>query len=396
MSSLYRRAANLSPKAAAKDHLGGVSSLSHQAHFQMELDSIDFHLPKAFDGVSWTPTLTMPTTAALRGVVTTAVKQIAADETQLDAQQTAVRAAVSQLHEELLSRFSAVDPVLGKAYGLGRALADTCRPGQQPADLQHSFQDHRLGQLFAWLGDLASVLPVHSAKAVRQSLTWWRDYAYAAKLVTDQHGLLTGVKTTAPGLVPDSSISTRVIASVTSRPVSVPIAGTAPTAEKFLPALGRQGELWRTVLTGERDATHVLQADDFVQAAQNTVMSAWQIVRSLPKKLWLVAGAILVVVVACSAAIVWASSATPGAKIGGVLGFFVAGLVSLGRLAGSAGRQLRPMVAKVEAPLWDAEMDQVIAVALTRPPVGRPDPTGWAGFVDTELPQVAAAAAGAG
>src|SRR5262249_51430203 len=41
--------------------------------------------------------------------------------------------AVLNGHLSLLIALTGAGATLGKAYGLGRALADTCRPGQEPA-----------------------------------------------------------------------------------------------------------------------------------------------------------------------------------------------------------------------------------------------------------------------
>ena len=140
--------------------------------------------------------------------------------------------------------------------------------------------------------------------------------------------------------------------------------------------------MWRVVLTGEKLAMHMLQPDDYVAAAQNTLTSAWKTVKSLPASLRAAAVTVLVVAIVGVGLIVGVSTASPGAKIGGTLGFLVAGLVSAGRLLKSAGRQLDPIVEKIKDPLWQTEVDYVVALALTRPPAGRPDSEAWDHFVD--------------
>src|SRR5262249_24028126 len=90
------------------------------------------------------------------------------------------RKAVLDGHLALLIALTAAGATLGKAYNLGRALADPPRPNQELEELQESFAPYRLAQLRHDLDDLASVLPGHAAKAVGQSLTWWRDAVFMA------------------------------------------------------------------------------------------------------------------------------------------------------------------------------------------------------------------------
>ena len=54
---------------------------------------------------------------------------------------------VLNLHRELLSTLTAADYRLGTAYGLGRALADTCRSPTDQASLAAEFAPHRDSQL---------------------------------------------------------------------------------------------------------------------------------------------------------------------------------------------------------------------------------------------------------
>ena len=81
-------------------------------------------------------------------------------------------------HKQLLTELTAADPRLGKAYGLGRALADSCH---EPADfegLKKELNPYRIANLLCWLDDLASALPPHAAHSVATSLGRWRDALY--------------------------------------------------------------------------------------------------------------------------------------------------------------------------------------------------------------------------
>jgi len=46
--------------------------------------------------------------------------------------------------------------------------------------LTKSFERPRIGQLYVWLDELASLLPDHAAGAVAQSLDWWQRAVNAA------------------------------------------------------------------------------------------------------------------------------------------------------------------------------------------------------------------------
>ena len=83
-----------------------------------------------------------------------------------------LQAAVAALHQQLLMTLTAADFRLGKAYGLGRALAETVLlpDAKNPQTFQQVFARYRLANLLGWLADLKSAFPPHAAEAVRGSL----------------------------------------------------------------------------------------------------------------------------------------------------------------------------------------------------------------------------------
>jgi hypothetical protein len=306
-------------------------------------------------------------------------------------QAAALRIAVSQLHEELMLTLASGDPRVGTAYRLGRSLADTCRANQTGDDLLVSFDAYRLGQLYAWLTDLASALPPHAAKAIRMSLTWWRDTMFVDGIVTSAQGrqLLNGLTTTAPGLVARHG---RRLGVLRKRGMSVtagtPASAKAPSPDKYVAALGRQGELWRSVLSGEKKATDLLDANDYIDAARSALRTAWTLIR---RPGLVVVVPVLVIVAALVGGLIWVDhlNATGGSKIGGFLGIVVAAGVA-------TTRTVRPAVGglgkRLEGPLWGAEVDLAIAHAVTIAPAGDADPSGWVAFVDKALKPDAPAA----
>ena len=174
------------------------------------------------------------------------------------------RQAVLDGHLALIVATTGARATLGKAYSLGRALADTCRPGQSLTDLRRGFDPYRLAQLRHDLNDLASVLPAHAAKAVGQSLTWWRDAVYMADDSPDgldRRRRLGNVRTDAPGLRRPPGIANPKIST----------AAPSGDMDALRRALPRQGELWRVVLTGEQRPLDLLTPGAYLDAALRAV-----------------------------------------------------------------------------------------------------------------------------
>ena len=124
----------------------------------------------------------------------------------------------------LLASLTAADYRLGKAYGLGRALADTCRKPTDQPDILKEFGPYRIANLLSWLDDLSTALPPHAAHSVATSLQSWTTWA---------GGLSEGQIT-----------------------------------DDALRALRRQGELWRALL-GEKHGTEMLEIDNYLDAARD-------------------------------------------------------------------------------------------------------------------------------
>ncbi len=290
------------------------------------------------------------------------------------------RQAVLDGHLLLLKTFNAEGANFGKAYNMGRALADTCRPSQHEADLQDGFDPYRLTQLQQDLHDLASVLPAHSAKAVVRSLAWWRDAIYLADdsaVGQNRRKLVGNVRTDAPAF---------------RRPTGIlnPRLNSAPTRgdlKSLARALTRQGELWRLVLTGDKKPTDLLVAEDYVSAAQRAVAGGRRIasrtVLAAPKT----TATVLVAVTLVLAAVLWVIDQSHASSGGKLAAFLVAVAGYLGSVGRAAVPRLRVAVRAVEQPLWFTALDYVIAEAISIPPVGRADTAGWsrlAGFSPTK------------
>jgi hypothetical protein len=140
------------------------------------------------------------------------------------------------MHIDLSVHLTAADYRLGKAYGLGRALADTCAAARGNDDerrraLVHHLEQHRALVIVAWLDDLKTALPAHAGQGVADSLQLWERWATGA-----------GLRALDPAAVNDITRT-----------------------------LHRCGQRWRAILSGEKNAKDLLQLGDYVAAARGTL-----------------------------------------------------------------------------------------------------------------------------
>ncbi|MDQ6796554.1 MAG: hypothetical protein M3011_00775 [Actinomycetota bacterium] len=252
-----------------------------------------------------------------------------------------VRREISSVHDALLAHLTAADFRLGKAYGLGRALAETTMvPSVDHREsFTRPFDPFRLGRLETWLSDLKSVFPAHATEGVRGSLRTWASW----------------VKNPEMELWSDA---TRQV--VGHRAVDW---ASADDRDRIAGALGRQAQVWRAMLSGEKLGTDLLSTEHYVTAAKQLVDRLGELLR---KFFWgykmAVAGAAVVVVAVVvgllsvlsrSSAVVAGAAATVGA-VG----------ISWKGVGGTLGKAL----SRAERPLWDAALDASIVIAATRLP----------------------------
>jgi hypothetical protein len=232
------------------------------------------------------------------------------------AEDDARREAAGAVDAKVLSALSATDFRLGKAYGIGAALMNlTTRPPEQ-ADLKAHLDDARIAPIVAAIDDLSSALPAHAGHGVRESLREWQ------KSVVD------------------------------NSPV-------APDEPATWLQLGRQGELWRAVLAGEKSGRDLLEIEDYVDAADRLSKRmrgvAFRLVKQFPAVCILIValfiGGVLLVTLTDSEAAIVAGAGTI--------------LASLGLTWRGMGRTLGALASKLERPLWGAELDIAVTQAIT-------------------------------
>jgi hypothetical protein len=227
------------------------------------------------------------------------------------------------LHCRLLEALTVADFRLGKAYGLGRAVAETALlrvAGVSDADRQQRFQDMlgrgRLTTIHNWLTDLKTLLPNHTAYAVSRSLQDWRDWVSGNR---DEHSWETARS-----------------------------------------AMRMQGRIWRELLTGEKAARDILSLSDYLAAGRRAAG------RVIARYWWLILLAPLLI-----AGIIYAGlhlhSIPPLVRLAGEIAWLAG---AIGISLKSAGTLLGPGLTSAEGWLWQAELDGSVAVAATYLPSG--------------------------
>ncbi len=297
MAEVYRPDRRSGSPAAAQLDLPGISRLSAVELQQMGLFQVQAGITKLRDPIC-AAGLDMPDAEGFGE----RVKGI--DDPHARGQ------AIREFHVKLLATLTAADYRLGKAYGLGRALADTTR---LPPDWRAELALYRVATVAGWIRELDSALPPHAGRPVAQSLEDWARWAQAQ---SDDGG---------------------------------------DTRRK----LGAQGRLWRSLLSGEKRATDVLEASDYLRAGEGMLQRTGALAaRFLRHYWWLVLTALGLLGVGVWLIVGPGSGVAAG--FGGATIFASLGLSwkGIGTSLGTAG-------ARVEQPLWQAELDQAIYERIT-------------------------------
>jgi hypothetical protein len=220
----------------------------------------------------------------------------------------------------------AADFRLGKAYRLGVELAETTLQTETMDKLETAF-GARAVSIRTGLADLASILPAHASRSVSLSIRAWEMWAS------------------------DPEIYGKPIDECTWAAVRS--------------ALRRQGELWRALLSGEKDGEDMLSMPDYVHAANGLVGQAVKTMLQFSRRAAVPVIATAVLLGGGLAALLTMSG--DGAKL-------VGGIAAAAGAVGITGAGLRSRAGRVamqlESRLWQAEMDEAIANAITMGPEG--------------------------
>ena len=228
--------------------------------------------------------------------------------------------AVFTLHCRLLEALTVADFRLGKAYGLGRALAETTLvPAAAEADdLAGAFGEllaaGRVATIKDWLVELKTMLPDHAAYAVSAGLTDWQQWVAAPRAATDWRG---------------AQLEMRV-----------------------------QGQLWRGLVTGEKAAADMLNLSGYLAAARQIAK------RAIIAARWPIVIAVLAAV-GVIITVVTLHSVSPTARLAAALAWVGATLAAAYKASGSL---LGSAVKGAEGWLWQTELDESVATVATRMP----------------------------
>lgn len=229
---------------------------------------------------------------------------------------------VNDVTQEVLANLTAVSTRMGRAFGLGYDLANTCRlpvNAQQGQELAYLFGD-RIIDVHEALADLASSLPAHAGRAVTMSLAQWQYWA--------------------------------VRPTLGKQLVQWPQRGVSD-------ALARQGQVWRSVLCGEKLGTDMLAIDDYLGALKAL---ARRLVTGRPW-VWFMLF-LLVVITGLGIYLLVAAKAT----VLKIVGIAISALGVVGIRTASLKQGFSDIAKEIEAEVWGAEVDFAIAEAITVPP----------------------------
>jgi hypothetical protein len=289
-----------------------------------------------------------------------------------------LQVAVAALHQRLLVTMTVADFRLGKAYGLGRALAETALlpDARNPQTFQRLFARYRLANLVSWLADLKSVFPPHAAEAVRGSLQAWAAWSDAPALRparddlrpasdAEVDGQASGPASMGPPAAPSRrrAVWSSWWARHSHEPQTRPVDWESPAdCESVIRALHRQGQLWRAILSGEKDGVDLLTADDYVRTADRLLGHLRRLTLGFLRRFWIATTAVALVLVAAIVTVlaVRAVSTTVAAVLA------AAGAIGVTWKGAASG--LGRVLAQAQRPLWDSELDVAVANAITLMP----------------------------
>jgi hypothetical protein len=231
--------------------------------------------------------------------------------------------AVFTLHCRLMEALIVTDFLLGKAYSLGRAVAETVLlPTNVITDEQRrhqfisAFDAGRLITIRDWLTDLKTLLPDHTAYAVSRGLLDWQQWVQQGQPAGDWSAARSAIRV--------------------------------------------QGRIWRELLTGEKAARDILGLSDYVAAARR---GTGQVIRRF---WWIVAATAIL-----AAAIIYAGSYLHTIPdLVRVAGSFAWLAGAIGLFARVASVALGQGLTRTQGWLWQVELDGSVAVAATRLPPG--------------------------
>jgi hypothetical protein len=315
MADLYAAREVDGPTRELPETLPGVRGLSHRQTVHATLLRIRALIRQAL-GPAVSDTITLPSAQVLGELP--------------EGDQPAWGQALYDLHVQISGALRASGDAPMHAYDAGRSLAEVCQRPKDLSELMDRLEGGKVIPIQGCLADLATQLPAHSAAAVSATLEQWRRWTADARA----RGNISDVRA----------------------------------------ALMRQAELWRALLSGDKDARQMIDPDTVVAASVRHASRLGTLIRGL-------AGAYLPALglAACATLLlVYAILFQNGiATVVGALGAVAATLIVLRRVVSLT---VGNTIDELREDLWSAELDSAVAQSILRLPASaavapRPRPT---------------------
>jgi hypothetical protein len=235
------------------------------------------------------------------------------------------KARVLGLHQDILDILTAANFRLGKAYGLGVALADlTLAPPADEDFFRRAFGEGGTADgIVEAFDDLKTLLPDHAAESVSGSVREWQAW----------------------------------------------MLGRSPggnwTAEAD--ALRTQGKRWRAILTGEKAAVDFLGIDDYILAGEALLARFRQLTTRFLVQHWFAVAMVAILIVAV---VLLALAFTAGAAKFWSIAMWLFGTIGIS--AGTVKGAVSKTAGLIGDGLWGAELDLAIIKAITTLPNNDP------------------------
>ena len=318
VAELYRDPHRLRPDTRPPpDDLPGVGALNESQKTDLGLKQMEAGIHRLLPRISLAG-LAPPDIAAIRLAFANDGEAPERDD---------LRASLVSMHTAILETLSAADFRLGKAYGLGRAMADTVDVADvvDADSLAGRFERWRIHQLDIWLADLDTALPDHSSSAVRMSLARWSEWAAGSSL--DGHAI-----------------------------------NWQRDRTTVCQALYRQAQRWRALLSGEKAGVDMLKTKDYLAATREMFSRAGELSWGVVKHLWFV---LLIAAALIAGAVVLLASSDSASSDIAAIGALVA---AIGVTWQGVGTAVLRAAQRLERPLWGAALNVAIFEAITQLP----------------------------
>jgi hypothetical protein len=239
-----------------------------------------------------------------------------------------IRQLVLQLHRDILGVLTAANFRLGKAYGMGIALADlTLDPPADERFFRESFGDNgKADGIVETFDDLKTLLPAHAAESVAGSIREWQGW------VLENLGQVRG-----------------------------------PNWSAVAAALKTQGKRWRALLTGEKRATDFLGIDDYILAGEALLARFRKLTMRFLVQHWL---AVVTAVIVIAGVVVLALNFASGTAKFWTVAVWLFGTIGISGATVRSG--VRQAAGRIGDGLWGAELDLAIIKAVTALPGNDP------------------------